>query len=156
MKDDNLKERLLVFIKSMGMRVSSFEKSVALSTGYIANFKGNMGTQKLNNILKTYPQLNREWLLMGKGSMIKEEPKPSHIIMGDMINETAGNVYYKKSGSEDCANETLKLERNSQYTALIDKIGELKRDKENLQSVIKNLQKTNEFLLKELEKKNEC
>ena len=35
-----------------------------------------LGDNKLNNVLKEFPELNREWLLYGEGSMLKSEGIP--------------------------------------------------------------------------------
>lgn len=65
-----VKDRLSEFIAYLGLNNSTFEKKCGLSNGYIRNFKGNLGTQKLEDILKAFPQLNKDWLLFGKGSML--------------------------------------------------------------------------------------
>lgn len=68
----DVKERVILFIKSSGMSVLQFEKRCGLSNGYIKNFKGNFGSDKLENLLNAFPNLNREWLLTGEGEMLKE------------------------------------------------------------------------------------
>ena len=73
MKNYLVKDRLVNFIRYLGIPVSVFEKNVGLSNGYVYNFKGNIGSKKLTNILNSYPQLNKNWLLIGEGDMIKEE-----------------------------------------------------------------------------------
>lgn len=67
-----IKDRLSEFIAYLGLNNSTFEKKCGLSNGYIRNFKGNLGTQKLEDILKAFPQLNKDWLLFGKGSMLAD------------------------------------------------------------------------------------
>ena len=68
----DVKERVILFIKSSGMSVLQFEKRCGLSNGYIKNFKGNFGSDKLENLLNAFPNLSREWLLTGEGEMLKE------------------------------------------------------------------------------------
>lgn len=68
-----VKNRLLAFIESLGMAKTAFEREVGLSNGYISNFKGNLGADKLEGILCRFPQLNKDWLLTGKGEMLKPE-----------------------------------------------------------------------------------
>ena len=66
-----VKSRLNEFIAHLGLNNSTFEKKCGLSNGYIRNFKGNLGTQKLEDILNAFPQLDKDWLLFGKGNMLR-------------------------------------------------------------------------------------
>lgn len=71
-----VKERLLQFIKYKKLSNLAFEKACGLSNGYIRNFKGNLGEEKLANILTAFPELNRPWLLYGDGPMLVGQPEP--------------------------------------------------------------------------------
>ena len=70
-----VKERIHLFIESLNMPVSRFEKRCGLSNGYVKNFKGGLGAEKLEGILNAFPELNREWLLNGNGQMLAEREK---------------------------------------------------------------------------------
>ena len=66
-----VKDRLLIYIKYLGIGQSKFEKLCGLSNGYINNSKGNFGSAKIEDILKACDDLNRSWLLTGEGEMLK-------------------------------------------------------------------------------------
>lgn len=98
-----VKERLFSFIEHMGMSKLAFEKVCGLSNGYLRNFKGNLGEDKLSNILTAFPELNKDWLLYGEGSMLNtEQPKlvaeqiPSlsnvEILLRDMLAEKEAKI----------------------------------------------------------------
>lgn len=70
-----VKERIYLFIESLNMPVSRFEKRCGLSNGYVKNFKGGLGAEKLEGILNAFPELNKEWLLNGNGQMLAEREK---------------------------------------------------------------------------------
>lgn len=70
-----VKERLLSFVKYKGLSNLAFEKSCGLSNGYLRNFKGNLGQDKLANILAAFPELNKDWLLYGEGEMLIGQQK---------------------------------------------------------------------------------
>lgn len=82
MSDNNkIRDRILIFIEKSGLNKSRFEKETGLSNGYLNNIKGNIGMSKLKDILKTYPELNRDWLLYGEGEMLNStisDPLPNY------------------------------------------------------------------------------
>ena len=68
---DTVKERILAFINYKGMKMKAFELRCNLSSGYITSMRKGFGSEKLNNVLSAFPELNREWLLYGEGDMLK-------------------------------------------------------------------------------------
>ena len=77
-ENQQFKERLLRFESYTGLNRSQFERKAGLSTGYIRNFKGSMSGEKIENLLKAFPEINRVWLLTGEGDMI-----PAHHVPAD-------------------------------------------------------------------------
>ena len=67
----SVKNRTKKFIEHKGLTVSGFEEMCNLSNGYVASMRRGYGQEKLNNVLNTFPDLNRDWLLYGEGDMIK-------------------------------------------------------------------------------------
>ncbi|SFC08991.1 hypothetical protein SAMN05421747_10491 [Parapedobacter composti] len=73
-------KRIKHFIDLKGITVSAFEKSVGFSNGsFSGQLKRNrtIGVDKLEHILKTYPDLNAEWVLTGRGHMLRDAEKES-------------------------------------------------------------------------------
>lgn len=71
---ENTVNRIKQYIDLKGIKVSSFEREIGMSNGSFASqLKNNktIGVDKLENILKIYPDINTEWLLTGHGSMLK-------------------------------------------------------------------------------------
>lgn len=67
----SVKERIKVFCKAEGMPISAFESSIGVSNGYVNAISKSIGIDRLNIIIEKYSNLNIEWLLTGKGEMIK-------------------------------------------------------------------------------------
>lgn len=71
--------RLKEFIAYKGISVFGFEKSIGLANNTIrkklASGHSNMGTDTLQLILKTYPELSADWLLLGIGEMLRKDNK---------------------------------------------------------------------------------
>lgn len=70
-----LKERLKDYIRSKGMRISKFEKTIDASSGYVNNISKGIGETYLNRILEIYSDLSLEWLYTGKGNMLVTDDK---------------------------------------------------------------------------------
>ena len=72
----NTVSRIKEFIDFKGLSVRKFEETVGFSNGAFATqYKNNksIGSDKIENILYSFPELNTEWLLTGKGDMLKDE-----------------------------------------------------------------------------------
>lgn len=66
--------RIKEYIDFKDISISAFEKSIGMSNasfGKSLKNNGAIGTDKLENILNVYPDISLEWLLTGKGEMIK-------------------------------------------------------------------------------------
>ena len=68
-----VKERLLEYIEEKGVTKSYFEKSLKMGNGYINNVK-SIGSDKLEDIITNYPDLNIVWLITGNGNMLTIDP----------------------------------------------------------------------------------
>jgi hypothetical protein len=69
-------KRIKDYLDYKGIKISSFEKSVGLSNGsFGGQLKKNrtIGIDKLENILKIYPDLNANWVLTGRGNMLRDK-----------------------------------------------------------------------------------
>ena len=67
----DIKDRIFEFISYKNITIAEFERNVDLANGYIKKFKGSIGSDKLNNIVSFYPELNIGWLITGNGEMLK-------------------------------------------------------------------------------------
>lgn len=69
----NAKKRLLEYLKHKDIGQTRFEQRCGISTGYISNNKGSIGTDILIKIINTdeFSDLDLNWLVSGSGSMLK-------------------------------------------------------------------------------------
>ena len=76
-------ERLKEYIDKKGITIAAFERSIGMSNASFGKSLKNgkaIGTDKLENILRVYQDINLIWLLTGQGEMLREEviqPSPS-------------------------------------------------------------------------------
>ena len=67
---NGVKERLLSFIKEIGIEKSVFERTAGLSNGFIDKVTDNVRSKSLALIANAYPQLNIDWVKTGNGESI--------------------------------------------------------------------------------------
>lgn len=94
----NVKERMYLIAKLKGLPISSFERLAGLSNGYVSAMKGTFGVEKLENILRAFPDLNREWLLYGRGEMLlADAPQNVTALGGNAIGSVGANSKVQQS-----------------------------------------------------------
>lgn len=62
-------------IEFYGLKTSQFEQKIGVSNGAIRNSmrrKGGLSSDILSKILDKYPEISPDWLLLGKGEMLRE------------------------------------------------------------------------------------
>ena len=67
-------DRLMQFIQQAGLSARQFDISIGAANGYTLRMKKNrasIGSDVIENIVRTYPQLNVSWLITGEGEMLK-------------------------------------------------------------------------------------
>lgn len=65
-----IKDRIDSFLKYKGISASKFSLTIGASRNYISSMSKSIQPAKLQSISVHYPDLNIEWLLIGKGSML--------------------------------------------------------------------------------------
>ena len=75
-----MKERLLKFLEEESLSAAKFADEIGVqrsSISHILSGRNNPGYDFFQKVLKRYPQLNAEWLLMGTGKMSKTPQQAS-------------------------------------------------------------------------------
>lgn len=62
----NIVDRLAEFVKYKRITLNKLASTVGISKGYFARIKGSIGSDKLADIMRIYPELNIEWLILGE------------------------------------------------------------------------------------------
>ena len=69
-------KRLIQFVTHKGISKNAFYVATGLSVGYL-NREREIGHKKISSICTTYPEISPDWLLMGRGSMLRDgKPLP--------------------------------------------------------------------------------
>lgn len=78
--EENVKDRLLSYLKYKGINRSEFGRSIGASAAFVSAIRASVGQDKLAKISNVYPDLNIKWLLTGMGEMLSQEsPMPERL-----------------------------------------------------------------------------
>lgn len=118
---ESLKTRIKQIATHYGYSTRKFEEICQLGRGNISNMNedGALGSDKLSKIIDTLPEVSCEWLLTGRGDMLRDEQQ----------RQTQEPTIIYKSDPKDAAiiaDKQLIIERDAELIAsLRDKIREL-------------------------------
>lgn len=96
---ETVKERLKAFIKSRRMTDRAFQYRIGASSSFVNSVKKSIGPEYLAAIEREFPELNRDWLLYGEGSMLRGDEAQAPAASPDsfripLINiDSVGGVY---------------------------------------------------------------
>jgi len=90
-----IQDRIRQFIEYKGISIREFERVCGLGNAFVRNIKKTISVDKVERILQAYPEINRDWLLAGKGGMLSPPASPPPNLVVDTrprlpINSTAG------------------------------------------------------------------
>jgi hypothetical protein len=128
-----LKERLIFLADTNNLAVSRFERICGLSNGYVKNIKGRLSAEKMEGILKAFPNVSRDWLINGTGDMYNKVEQPSSVTQyGSNVNTTGDNNHIEQSALLDKAlGEISELRK-----ALVDALQVNQRQAERLLDIL--------------------
>lgn len=85
--DKTALERLQEYLEYKKIPPARLEKMAGLANGYIRKNKGSLSSGKLADILAVLPDLNGDWLLTGRGTMLHEEDTSVKVENGPYIEQ---------------------------------------------------------------------
>lgn len=107
------KERIMLFLETIGIGQGKFEKTVGLSNGYVNKLKSSPSIEMMRKIVGTFPQLNPDWLMTGNGEMLR--PIPANQSIGNN-NHHLQDVNVVKTGMSEAYETLLKIVEAHQHT----------------------------------------
>lgn len=121
-----MKERILQFIEYKRLSKNKFYKKTGLSNG-ILDKQGGISSDSLEKIYYVYPEINLDWLLTGKGEMLKKEG-----LVQQAHNNISSTITQHQTIHAPEDYETLKQENKrltQENSSLKDKIIQLMEEK---------------------------
>ena len=93
MKDfSNIKQNILLFIERQNISKNKLYEKTGISNGTLSQ-KGGMSESNIMKFLSAYTEVSAEWLLTGKGEMLKSSVQ--NIVQNsgkNSINNISGNI----------------------------------------------------------------
>ncbi len=123
-----IKERIYEFISTIKTNNFAFEKKCGLSRGYLDAIKSDIGSSKLELILRAYPEISPTWLVLGEGPMFKQDI-PSEAPQNDENGENQG------TNDTSDAKSALKKSKNYDFD-LEDEIIKLRHEVEQVKALL--------------------
>lgn len=136
-----IKERILQFIEYKGVKKERFYEKIGMTS---ANFRGKAKETPINstaieNILSEYPDLNLEWLITGKGQMVKGNIQNIHIEgKNKHLNNINGSSNITISQNDISEIINLQKEMNSIIKTTQNQLSESQKQVNNLIEILKN------------------
>ena len=66
-----VKGRLLMFLREKRLSQSEFGRILGVAPTYVGAMRKSLSADKVNRLMRAFPDLNRDWLLYGEGEMLK-------------------------------------------------------------------------------------
>jgi hypothetical protein len=108
------KERVIQFLDNIGVSKNKFYTTTGLGNGYLDK-PGRISHDKGDRIYSRYPQLNKNWIETGMGTMLLE----SINVLAEPIQKYSNDTDWKEKyyNEVELHNETLK-----KYSEALEKI----------------------------------
>lgn len=148
-------ERIHEIVRKSNYSQGKIEKELGFSNGYLNTTlqqKSDVGSKKLQIIIERFPDINPEWLLTGKGSMLREGTPPEaslaavpagcaeQLAAKDTIIEAKDALIHSK----DAVIELLRTQNTTalgQLSELKERVMELQKDKKEIGRRVSALRK---------------
>jgi transcriptional regulator with XRE-family HTH domain len=123
-----MNDRIKLIIESRNLTASKFADEVgvqASSISHILSGRNKPSLEFIQKVLNTYPDINYEWLISGKGTMHKEISQSTELKEAEEAPQEAVNDLFTSSVEinvkEEEFNEISELEKEIEKEVLLDK-----------------------------------
>lgn len=72
-----VKGRLMLFLREKRLSQSEFGRILGVAPTYIGAMRKSLSADKVNKLIRAFPDLNRDWLLYGEGCMLRDSEAES-------------------------------------------------------------------------------
>lgn len=132
---NNVKSRLIEFLKFKSISQKAFAQSVGVSAGFVNAIRVSIQPKTLEKISNVYPDLNITWLLTGVGPMLLDGAPPAQVSSVNSAVAMHGNaintITNESAGGDSSVSQELKMAQQK-----IEALEKLLDEKERLIKVL--------------------
>lgn len=140
-----MKQRILQLIEIKGINKTKFYNLTGLSNGFLDK-SGNIGVDKLENILNSFPDVNPTWLVTGRGDIFSI---PVYSTSQELLDE---RIQFLEDQLKFYKNKSNFLEELSDIKNRVEVLEEFKEATKLLYEMQLEIKRTKESILKEKNK----
>lgn len=88
-----IKDRVSEYCKKKNIAISRFESLSGLSNGYFNQVKKRPSLDKIESMVRAFPDLNPDWILTGEGEMMKPIKSVGSINSSDVTGVNENDIH---------------------------------------------------------------
>ena len=100
-KDSQIKERLFELCNDLGITTNAFSQQIGKNREFIRKITGEIGSDALRQIYRTYPNVNIMWIITGEGEKF--------LLTDDSISNDNNLTNYLKEENKELKEEVRRL-----------------------------------------------
>lgn len=106
-----IKDRVIEYLKINGMTKQDFCKETGISYANMVgnSLKSELGGEQISSIFMKFPNINPDWLLLGKGEMLRQNMSKSDVLSADQEAFYKNFIADKEKKIEELTRENEKL-----------------------------------------------
>ena len=151
---ENIIERIYKIIDYKSISVNEFSKKISVSNGYLAKQranKANIGSHIIEKIVREYPDINPDWLLTGRGEMLKSDNQNENSNNSNLVYEFPLYNEEEEKFRKEMRELRLKIRKSNKSNKLLDEYNAIHEDLYMIQAYISNYgidEKITHFLIR--------
>lgn len=141
-----MQERILLLMKSFGMNPTEFADEIGVqrsSISHILSGRNNPSLDLVTKILNRFPEIDSNWLVLGKGSLVVKSEEKSEEIENNETSKPSNNLFEQDSNdlfSDNQSNNSSKGDKNTidELQRKIEILEKRSAEKETQSTILEN------------------
>lgn len=120
--DIGVRGRIKAYLKEKNISQNKFAKAIGVSPAFVNNISKGIGADKLQRISNIFTDLNTDWLLTGKGNMLKDQSVSTDFENTNQQSENMNANDFLKALAEEQSLTREALAQNARLIGIIERL----------------------------------